>query len=80
VVAATGRLVAHVPGRGKEAANATLIAAAPTLYEALAELDDALEDGLCNAGATPDYDPTRLDRAVEAARKSLRLANPEGNA
>lgn len=41
----------------------------PTL-RALKELDDALNDGLCNSG-TPGFDSYRLDRASKAARKLI---------
>ena len=57
-------------------ANARLIAAAPALVEALAELNDALDDGLCNS-STPGFDKGRLDRAQSAARAALLAAKGE---
>jgi hypothetical protein len=57
-------------------ANARLIAAAPELYEALAELEAALLDGLCNSGV-PGFDPDRLERARFAARSALAKARGE---
>jgi hypothetical protein len=58
-------------------ANAHLIAAAPALYEALAELRTAIVDGLCNSG-TPAYDgPDRLHSAIDAAAAALSQARGE---
>lgn len=58
-------------------ANARLIAAAPDLAaenemlrSVLLELNDALDDGLCNSG-TPGFDSGRLGRAQDAARAAL---------
>ncbi len=50
--------------------NARLIAAAPDLLAALAELEAALFDGLCNSGV-PDFDPERLERARIEARAAI---------
>jgi hypothetical protein len=51
-------------------------AAALTMYEALEELNDALDDGLCNSGI-PGFDSGRLGRAQDAARAALALARGE---
>jgi hypothetical protein len=53
--------------------DARLIAAAPDLYAALAELEAAILDGLCNSGL-PDFDRERLERARIAARAALEKA------
>ncbi len=49
---------------------ATKDATIERLAKALAELSDAIMDGLCNSGI-PDFDPDRLDRAIDAARAAL---------
>lgn len=61
--------------RGIDCADARLIAAAPELLEALAELNAALDDGLCNSG-TPGFDSERLGRAQDAARAAIAAATP----
>lgn len=43
---------------------------ADKVLDALRELADALDDGLCNSG-TPDFDSGRLDRALTIARDAI---------
>lgn len=54
-------------------ANARLIAAAPDLLEAARELNNALNDGLCNSG-TPGFDSGRLGRAQDAIAAAIAKA------
>ena len=63
-------------------ANARRIARVPTLEaevlrlrEASAELADAFDDGLCNAG-TPGFDGNRIYRAADAVRAILAGKSP----
>lgn len=55
--------------------HAALMVAAPELLEALRELNDALNDGLCNSGI-PGFDSGRLGRAQD--RADALIAKAEG--
>lgn len=70
------RVVANVriePGNVSDKHNALLITAAPELLEALTELNEALDDGLCNSSA-PGFDSKRLGVAQDAARAAIARA------
>lgn len=56
--------------------DALQFAAAPDLYDALNELENALLDGLCNYGL-PDFDTNRMERARIQARAVLTKARGE---
>lgn len=65
--------------REDQEADARLIAAAPDLLEALRELNEAFDDGLCNSG-TPGFDSNRLGRAQVQAVAAIAKAEGRSNA